>query len=305
MKVTTLNSSVCRIDYVYSADYTPFGEKRFSWYALRDKNREFDVNHVYVIKTEAENEEVLFNTAGSACLICSDGDYTIKTVSDHQAVDYSGYISSNKKHSLGLLNDQSVSAISTMLGGALLVLTENSIAEFGITENVVEKFGDNIYYICHKADGKVFEIYNKELFSQHKLDKLSFVCDESFALKNTFRGLYLHTGEREQSQLITCTKGSVEIYVTDLRKNLKTYLESYSVVLNGSESLYVGKGMAVGALSLSDNTVLNRIMEFPLDRKYISRINISSCGKAEKLNSDDLIMSVLDRKSERAELNDE
>lgn len=302
MTVKALNSYVCRIDYNYASDYTPFGEKRFSWYALRDLNREFDINHIYLIKTESEEEEVAFVTAGSVCLICSDGDYTVETFNpETEAVDYKGYISSTNKHSLGLNGGHNVSIVSTMIGGSILLLSEKTILEFEVEENTIELLGEDVYLVNHGGNDKVFEVYDKALFKEYKLDSLSFVCDEGFALKNTFRGLYLHSGEKEQAQLLTCAKGSVEVYLTDTRQNSKTYLDSYCVTLNGSKSLYVGKGIAVGVLALSDDTILNRVSGTPFDSKYIRRVNISSCEKAEKLNTDELIMTVLDRRSEGVE----
>lgn len=303
MTVKILNPTVCRINYSYASDYTPFGEKRFSWYAMREVNMEFDINHIYLIRTESEEEEVRFNTAGSVCFICSDGDYTVEAINNIiETVDYKGYISSTNKHSLGLMGEHNVSVVSTMIGGAILLLSEKPILEFGVEENTIEFLGEDVYLINHGGNDKVFEVYNKVLFKERKLDPLSFVCDERFALKNTFRGLYLHSGEKEQAQLLTCTKGSVEVYLTDTRQNSETYLDSYCVALNSLESLYVGKGIAVGVLALSDDTVLNRVSAMPLDKKYIQRINISSCEKAKKLNTDELIMTILDRRSKGVEM---
>lgn len=305
MTVKALNSKVCRINYAYSSDYTLYGEKRFSWYSLRDKNVEFDVNHVYLVTTQEEDEKIEVAVTGSSCFICSDGDFSVLAYDEKNHLDYSGTIISRTKHSVCFNCSQTVTLTSTVVGGAVLILTSESVPELESKCNVITAIGNDVYLIEHRTDGNSIEIYDRELFSLNKLDDFLFVSDETFAFKNTFRGMYLHSGSKEQAQLITCTKGSAEIFVTDMRKTRETYLNSYSAILDNAHSLYVGKGMSVGVLSLSDETVVNRMHTLPHDRKYIKRVNISSCEAANKLDPDRLIMTVLDRISKGIEEEEE
>ena len=103
--------------------------------------------------------------------------------------------------------------------------------------------------------GYFMESYNQEQFFKETKQKIDFVQDnESSSVKNTLRGMHFQKGKYAQSKLVRVTQGKVLDIVIDLRKNAKTFLEVYSIVLSdeNKKQLFIPRGLAHGYVTLSD-----------------------------------------------------
>ena len=74
--------------------------------------------------------------------------------------------------------------------------------------------------------------------------------------KGSIRGMHFQINGHEECKIISCISGSIFDVVIDLRKESKTYLKTYSILLNEKDNkrFVVPEGFAHGFQSLSDNT---------------------------------------------------
>ena len=101
--------------------------------------------------------------------------------------------------------------------------------------------------------GYFFESWSKEAFSKVGLD-LDFVQDnQSKSKKNVLRGLHFQI-KKPQGKLIRVLKGKILDVVVDLRKDSKSFSNSYSIFLTeeSKEQLWVPPGFAHGFLVMSE-----------------------------------------------------
>ena len=76
--------------------------------------------------------------------------------------------------------------------------------------------------------------------------------------RGTIRGMHYQVGSSAEDKIITCIKGKVYDVIVDLRKKSKTFLKSYSFILDQKKntSIFVPAGFAPGFQTLTDNCEL-------------------------------------------------
>lgn len=285
------------IEFEYTSDFSPFGARRFSWPFLRGINKEFDINYIYLLRNQGEYDTITFNNNGNMCLLCSNGDYAISadTLDKSELV-----ISEDNRRGVLITGKTQIKATSTFLSGDLLVISEDPVEEFGECALSVNELYDAIFMIESSVEAKIIKLYDYSLFSKNGImDNLIWVFDDYFKFKNTFRGMYMHIAPRDGIRILTCIKGSVDVYITNVVDEAK---ESYVIRLDDSaKSLCIDSKYAVGVHSLSDDTLVNQLRREYMDDKYTKRLGLKCCDKALALNKDDLIMSILDRTADETE----
>lgn len=105
--------------------------------------------------------------------------------------------------------------------------------------------------------GDLFESYNEDVFFENGLN-LRFVQDtEATSKKNVLRGMHVNV-RHPQGKLVRVLDGEVLDVVIDLRKESKTYMSCYSIILssNNKKQLFIPEGMGHGYLALEDCRVL-------------------------------------------------
>lgn len=102
------------------------------------------------------------------------------------------------------------------------------------------------------------EIYKKTDFNIAGVI-VNFIQDNlSYSVKNVIRGLHFQKPPKEQSKLVFCVYGEIFDVAVDLRKNSKTFLKWYGVILNheNGNMLYIPKGFAHGFVVKSDFAIV-------------------------------------------------
>jgi dTDP-4-dehydrorhamnose 3,5-epimerase len=102
--------------------------------------------------------------------------------------------------------------------------------------------------------GYFFETYNQKLFADNGI-KANFVQDnESFSVYGTIRGLHFQKGKAAQAKLVRVTQGEVMDIVVDLRKESKTFGQTFSIILSheNKKQLFIPRGFAHGFSVLSN-----------------------------------------------------
>lgn len=120
-------------------------------------------------------------------------------------------------------------------------------------------FGDN--------RGWFMESYNANKYEELGINQVFIQDNHSFSKdKGTIRGLHFQVGEKAQSKLIRCIKGSLMDVCVDLRHGSPSYKQVYSVELSESnkKQLFVPKGFAHGFMTLTDNVEI----EYKVDQVY-------------------------------------
>ncbi len=81
--------------------------------------------------------------------------------------------------------------------------------------------------------------------------------NQSFSQKGTLRGLHAQASAFAQGKLVRVLQGSVLDIAVDIRKNSKSYGQSFSIVLSGEnhKQLWIPSGFLHGFLTLEDNTI--------------------------------------------------
>lgn len=108
------------------------------------------------------------------------------------------------------------------------------------------------------ARGYFFETFSaRDFASQTGLD-IKFVQDnESASVRGVARGLHFQKGDKSQSKLVRCIRGSVLDIALDLRAGSPTYGQHEKVVLSEENKMqfFIPKGFAHGFVVLSDYAV--------------------------------------------------
>jgi len=111
--------------------------------------------------------------------------------------------------------------------------------------------------ITHKSHsdirGSLRETYNKKIFNW---DKFIFEYATT-SKKNVLRGFHFQY-KHQQSKLITVIKGKILDWVIDLRRNSRTFGNTYSIILseNNCKSLYIPRGFAHAYFSMQKENVI-------------------------------------------------
>lgn len=74
-------------------------------------------------------------------------------------------------------------------------------------------------------------------------------------LKGTIRGFHYQDIKSKEAKLVTCLNGKIFDVIVDIRKNSKTYLKSYSIILSDINNLilYIPPGYAHGFQAMTNN----------------------------------------------------
>lgn len=100
-------------------------------------------------------------------------------------------------------------------------------------------------------------------FAKLGLDATVAQCNLSFNEKaGTLRGLHYQAAPYEEAKLVRCVSGAIFDVVVDLRADLPTYLQSYSVELSAENrlALFIPRGFAHGFQALVDHTEVSYMM---------------------------------------------
>ena len=105
--------------------------------------------------------------------------------------------------------------------------------------------------------GELFEAYNDIAFSSHGLNYKFVQDNEAISKKGVLRGMHVNI-KHPQAKLIRVLDGEILDVLIDLRKNSKTYMSCYSIILSAAnkKQLYIPEGMGHGYLALTDARVL-------------------------------------------------
>ncbi|HVA97669.1 MAG TPA: dTDP-4-dehydrorhamnose 3,5-epimerase [Bacteroidia bacterium] len=107
--------------------------------------------------------------------------------------------------------------------------------------------------------GYFFESYNKAIFLKHGID-IEFLQDnQSLSQNNVLRGLHFQNPPFAQGKLVRVINGAVWDIAVDVRKNSKTYGQSFGIELTEKNKtmFWIPPGFAHGFLTLSDNTIFS------------------------------------------------
>lgn len=76
--------------------------------------------------------------------------------------------------------------------------------------------------------------------------------------KGTFRGFHYQNPPFKEIKVVRCISGSVLDVVIDIRKNSKTFLESFQLEISeeNRKMIYIPEGFAHGFITLEDNSQL-------------------------------------------------
>ena len=76
--------------------------------------------------------------------------------------------------------------------------------------------------------------------------------------KGTFRGFHYQEPPFKEIKVVRCVSGSVLDIVVDIRKNSKTFLQSFQLELSAENKkmIYIPEGFAHGFITLEDNAQL-------------------------------------------------
>ena len=120
----------------------------------------------------------------------------------------------------------------------------------------------DLYIIQQKKScdprGSFFKFFTSVEFKRFELETDFKEVFVSVSKINTIRGMHFQLPPFEQDKVVTVLKGKILDVVLDLRVNSPTYGKFEEFILTDDEpaSLYVGKGLAHGFLSLKDNSMV-------------------------------------------------
>ena len=111
--------------------------------------------------------------------------------------------------------------------------------------------------IFNDSRGSLYTTFLKDKFENLLPQNISFVHDKfAVSKKNVLRGIH---GDFFSWKLISCVYGKIFQVVVDNRKESKTYLEHFGLILDGSspKSVLIPPGFGNAFQVLSDNAVYN------------------------------------------------
>jgi dTDP-4-dehydrorhamnose 3,5-epimerase len=113
--------------------------------------------------------------------------------------------------------------------------------------------------------GDFRETYRDKHYNEAGID-CDFVQDNLVHSKqNVFRGMHFQTPPFEQAKLITIIKGEIIDFVTDLRKDSKTYLKTIKIKMSAKDEdqLFIPTGFAHGYYVLSNDACVSYKVSTP------------------------------------------
>ena len=118
--------------------------------------------------------------------------------------------------------------------------------------------------VFHDTRGYFLESYNTKI---SEALGVNFIQDnESFSLKDVFRGLHYQLSPHDQNKLIRCIYGEVVDYVVDIRKNSPTFGKwvSFTISSDNKHQIFCPAGFAHGFFVLSQTA---RVL-YKVDKPY-------------------------------------
>jgi dTDP-4-dehydrorhamnose 3,5-epimerase len=116
------------------------------------------------------------------------------------------------------------------------------------------------------ARGFFARTYALEEFARQGIDFQPIQESVSFNSKRaTLRGIHFQKSPDEEQKLVRATQGKIQDVALDLRKNSKTYLQSFATELSAEngKALFLPRGIAHGFLTLSDDTEVLYLIDTP------------------------------------------
>ena len=109
--------------------------------------------------------------------------------------------------------------------------------------------------IFHDERGWFFEFYSEREFQKHGITTKFVQENQSYTKKGIIRGLHFQRAPHAQAKLVTVMEGKVLDVVVDLRKDSRTFGQSYTYVLDSKlrNMLLVPAGFAHGFAALEDS----------------------------------------------------
>lgn len=109
--------------------------------------------------------------------------------------------------------------------------------------------------VHHDERGWFFEFYKESEFQSHGITTRFVQENHSFTRKGIVRGLHFQSPPHAQAKLVSVASGKVLDVVVDLRRDSKTFGQTYACVLEGvrHNMLFVPEGFAHGFSSLEDS----------------------------------------------------
>ncbi len=318
MKLQNLSLSNCReIEYEYTKDYNRFGNRRYSWFFMRDKGIEDVLNYLYLVNDDACPP--IFGEDNTFVLTCLKGAYSVrvKNVSGGAATYNLTALSNNLIH---IVSPQNIEVTSQAQGSQLMIISKEKMnlllpmeedteeqplhfvtkQEASVTEVKPAVFKCSTKGIVEIEDydaNGIHPIYNANLFSAHGVEpEFTFINHDTMRFANSFRGLYMQVGARGYASMVRCVSGSAIVYAIDMRPFSETYKQNFSFRLDTPEkAVFFEKGFALGYYSVEDNTAIITHTNGVFDKKYQRTINLTECADTSTLDLDTLIISALDR----------
>jgi dTDP-4-dehydrorhamnose 3,5-epimerase/CDP-3, 6-dideoxy-D-glycero-D-glycero-4-hexulose-5-epimerase len=106
--------------------------------------------------------------------------------------------------------------------------------------------------------GLFVKTFYTEIFVLNGLE--SSICESFYSVshKNVIRGMHFQIPPDDHAKLVSLISGRIIDVVLDIRKESKTFGKYFSIELGESvrNSLYIGRGLAHGFLSLEDNSIV-------------------------------------------------
>lgn len=154
--------------------------------------------------------------------------------------------------------------------------------------------------IFQDSRGVFFESFNKKKFKEKTGLEIDFVQDNiSISNKGVIRGLHIQKGECAQAKLIKVIKGKVLDVVVDVRKESKTFGQSFSCILSevNKKQLFVPRGFLHGFSVLEDNTMVSYKCDNYYNKEAEDGVvyNDVDLGIDWRLNLEEIIVSIKDK----------
>jgi dTDP-4-dehydrorhamnose 3,5-epimerase len=148
--------------------------------------------------------------------------------------------------------------------------------------------------------GVFFENFNQKVFEQKIGLNINFVQDnQSTSQRGVLRGLHMQKGEFAQAKIVRVIKGKVLDVVVDVRKNSKTYGQSFSCILSeqNHKQLFVPRGFLHGFSVLEDDTIFDYKCDNYYNKKFEDGVlfNDSHLNIDWKLREEEIILSEKDK----------
>lgn len=114
--------------------------------------------------------------------------------------------------------------------------------------------------VYEDSRGEFFEAFNVQELRQHGLTQVFVQDNEVVSRKGVLRGMHVNINN-PQGKLIRVLDGSIFDVIIDLRKNSRTFMQTYAIELSSQnrKQLYIPKGMGHGYLSLADSRIIFKV----------------------------------------------